>query len=1105
METLNKNPLFSSKSDKNSTNRNQKQMYKQKRKSQVFIAAQSLNDELLNLKSLKRMSIGSVDDLDTRDIIYGQFTTTNTNNNNNSNSNKLKTNKYELETIEQENEVPKDDQSVLRQNKRLTIDTNQYPDFYDNYNDENVSSDDDNDLSSGEDSETQDNLTTMNSIENSYNVTSAEYLDHSNENSNTVLNAIIDKNIHPLDESEDDDDEDKEFTSSLLWVPANKHPSIKPEKYLKYVQGKLETLSTNDDENDNDTNGNKNLKQIGRSRSSNIEEAVLKRKKSLQENDAVALSYASRSKSLSRRPSRLRRSYISDTDDVDRDEEEQEAVKTTANRTPNKNRFSLKEITEELSKMSQNAGFSGNDAVSLARSLSMSIHNQKTNYEDDLDFENDNYYDSEFHNISHESDELSSPTSPTSPNTYILKGSDMDMFDRETEKLKRKKGKYQPSYELEIQPESLDVDDDDNNNYKNGNEESGDYGDDDSDDYVIGLDNGTSQDVGRKVTRGKTIKQVLQQQQREIEAHVNKDRKISSDSKNSISSVDDDQEEYASSFDKEEMKTPKKSTLQRSKFNTYREKSFKNKMQHLNTLKNSKSVDGLTVNTQNLIHISSTPSPTSDSPVLDQRKSSHETVSSSDTGSMHTADDSTNFISSDIKKTRKLSSSNGSVVSSHSSESIKLRMRSSREVLASNIKDSSETSPIDSGSKDDKLHEGKKKNKFYNMLKKSKFKFNKNKDSDEENNSKKLTINTNIIGAKTINTNNDTNLGSLDLSPESNATTTSSPSSPIKLPSFSSKRTLSGSNAKPHASSSPPISSKIQYGMNQDYTPYSPDSDSDDPLAELNQQLTMTDNNKNLNIMTHVDDYNVKTIDEEGVLSPLSPSDMNMFPEDFDMSDNDVEEEEPVLLISNEEIDMDDYDAEEEDDDEYNSTSFVSSLLTSSKIPPVSKTELKPYLFTEDQDGNYSTGKRLFNVTTTTVPVQSTPPITPPATPEKIDYYEDEDEMFEEMEDNGDNLPPRKLTFKDVHRPLVPNSPMKYRDSSFGFPLPPLTMSTIIMFDHRLPVSMERAIYRLSHMKLSENKRELRQQVLLSNFMYSYLNLVNHSLYLQKLEEEGSL
>ncbi|SCV01873.1 LANO_0F13960g1_1 [Lachancea nothofagi CBS 11611] len=100
-------------------------------------------------------------------------------------------------------------------------------------------------------------------------------------------------------------------------------------------------------------------------------------------------------------------------------------------------------------------------------------------------------------------------------------------------------------------------------------------------------------------------------------------------------------------------------------------------------------------------------------------------------------------------------------------------------------------------------------------------------------------------------------------------------------------------------------------------------------------------------------------------------------------------------------------------------------------------------------------------------------------------------------------LPDRKLTFGDVVKPEKPNAPMVFSDSSFGFPLPPLTVSTVVMIDQRLPINVERAIYRLSHLKLGDPKRELRQQVVLSNFMYAYLNLVNHSLYLQQLEEEN--
>lgn len=45
----------------------------------------------------------------------------------------------------------------------------------------------------------------------------------------------------------------------------------------------------------------------------------------------------------------------------------------------------------------------------------------------------------------------------------------------------------------------------------------------------------------------------------------------------------------------------------------------------------------------------------------------------------------------------------------------------------------------------------------------------------------------------------------------------------------------------------------------------------------------------------------------------------------------------------------------------------------------------------------------------------------------------------------------------------------------------------------RFPIHIERAIYRLSHLKLANPRRPLHQQVLLSNFMYSYLALVQQT------------
>lgn len=95
---------------------------------------------------------------------------------------------------------------------------------------------------------------------------------------------------------------------------------------------------------------------------------------------------------------------------------------------------------------------------------------------------------------------------------------------------------------------------------------------------------------------------------------------------------------------------------------------------------------------------------------------------------------------------------------------------------------------------------------------------------------------------------------------------------------------------------------------------------------------------------------------------------------------------------------------------------------------------------------------------------------------------------------------------KTIKRTSKPNQPIEFTDSAFGFPLPPPSHSTLVMIDYRFPVHVERAIYRLSHLKLANPKRSLREQVLLSNFMYAYLNLVDHTLHLeQQMELEENL
>lgn len=111
---------------------------------------------------------------------------------------------------------------------------------------------------------------------------------------------------------------------------------------------------------------------------------------------------------------------------------------------------------------------------------------------------------------------------------------------------------------------------------------------------------------------------------------------------------------------------------------------------------------------------------------------------------------------------------------------------------------------------------------------------------------------------------------------------------------------------------------------------------------------------------------------------------------------------------------------------------------------------------------------------------------------------EGEEEEIIQSNEEKEKLDIQEKLKKSIKRTSKANQPIEFTDSAFGFPLPPPSQSTLIMLDYRFPVHVERAIYRLSHLKLANPKRSLREQVLLSNFMYAYLNLVDHTLHLEQ-------
>ncbi|KAF7723170.1 hypothetical protein EC973_002305 [Apophysomyces ossiformis] len=80
------------------------------------------------------------------------------------------------------------------------------------------------------------------------------------------------------------------------------------------------------------------------------------------------------------------------------------------------------------------------------------------------------------------------------------------------------------------------------------------------------------------------------------------------------------------------------------------------------------------------------------------------------------------------------------------------------------------------------------------------------------------------------------------------------------------------------------------------------------------------------------------------------------------------------------------------------------------------------------------------------------------------------------------SLSMKSLSPKCISRTTERESVAKKRTSRLD--IPPQYINT-----YRLPIHIERAIYRLSHMKLSSPRRPLHHQVLISNFMFWYLSI----------------
>ncbi|CCF55713.1 hypothetical protein KAFR_0A02770 [Kazachstania africana CBS 2517] len=811
-----------------------------KRKSEVLIAARSIDNEVRNVKNLKRLSIGSMDLLIDPEL---EYKVSHVNTNDDLNKRKSWTPDSTTFTGTKVNTRPK--------SKSFGTHIHDPPLVRINNNSDSSSSDEEED--------------------DSIDITRTEYL-HDQTTLQSQRKLPKHRNLSGINSSRQSsrklsndrtDNEDK-LKNNLLWVPASKHPNVKPQNYIELVQDTLQHIHIDDSKSNDNDNINK-------------------------ENDA----HSSKNGSLVRRPSRLRKSYTeyeeeNYQDDYNRNNSNDEENPNIGNfRSSNKGRsVSLKDITEELTKISNKAGLTDSDAITLARTLSMT--GSFSNGTDDMEL------------LSNYSDQQ-------------------------------------------------------DNNFNN-------------------------------------------------DEHYNKN-----------------DDEFASNMlMKNGLTIPQRSSLRRSKFNTYRVRSssapsnihskpINSNIKEPKTFKypyNSKtSIKKSPVNRSNNYTEPVTESPGSISDLYD-----HYAYSSVD-------EETSN--ATNLQET----SNDGSIDSNESSnDSVLVKPSHSESMIHENFDALASDTVTDGWSNvnNENAHflqrnnnNGRLNDELVSKGNQESTHYNKTRSNHSKNRHKPLFTSTNTpMTAKTKNVS--------------------------KKKQTLEEKIVKLFKRKAHRRTSSSSENQI-FGQ--------------EPLKEdvLFEYTTERENSAGDNLEGH------SIHSHESFKSS-----------DSETSDKELPSLQPAVSVVS---------TKKESNASAPPSSASSSSLSSSSSTVIQTVELEG---DESQDVSYEAlkGEDFRN-------------------PE-LSSSETTAEQEKELKSAISSLPPRKLTFDDVKRPEKPNAPIHFSDSAFGFPLPMLTTSTVIMFDHRLGINVERAIYRLSHLKLSDPKRELRQQVLLSNFMYAYLNLVNHTLYMEQ-------
>lgn len=1041
---------------------------KDKRKSEVLIAAKSLDYEIQNVKNLKRLSIGSMDLLLDPELEY----TMNNDSPNNEGFTDDKRKSWSQAKFDmiKENEIAKKDTSIasslstsgidIESDEEDSIDVtraeylHQDPNISVGKDDKTIGS---NLSASSSTSSLNASVSTSSTNNNKYDdsnifkdstsqskllsshrkLSGAGFLRRGSNNilrstrklSSRPTNSVHNNNksCEGINSNDDEslDEENQELTNQLLWVPASQHPNVKPENYLELVQDTLQHITSEECTHSDDSNLH-----------NDSDNQILNNDDSKRRSLDASLK---RHSSMVRRPSMLR-SYYTESHNDDDDDESKEETKTdfdnskivqgstSIHKAPTNSRsISLKEITEELTKISNSVGLTDNDAITLARTLSMtgsysendadksdSIGNSNASYAlsnlDSNESDNENRFASNMFMKNGITIPTRSSLRRSKFNTYKIRGNSQDSSDRSI------------STSSNISTETI-------NRRKQL--------------PFIYSDKNNSQKLDHK--NPLQSPQLAQSNQNNTESpgsitdlydhyrHSSSDWDIESDASQQKDARDEDSDLH---------------TSQESSFNSHESSSDSvlYKPAHGQQLVTERFVDNL--NTGN-----------------NKRDSNERPWSWIDTES------SSEILQNVIDEQQSIE-----------------RLSDSGE----------EPDPVNDDFVNLKVITNKKSAEKINHSKNRHMPiFNLNLHSEKKEGEKVPEV---IVSASTTDSTPIAHLddivssSSSDTSPVSNDASRKTEKQIIDQPSVSTT-TLKESKKETLEEKFVKLFKRRHHHKNEESSKaISSTSQTQEELKKKiskfrskSSKSSTYANTTKTSLVQQVIKQNVtevKPASKSGTALTLPrsnvtqaiPEDVTPIPESKDFAleeEEDITESLPALkpavsvTSSKQTTNMDRSGSRISDDDDVIETVRE---IEGDESQEFSNNDVQ----LRDQDmPNY---------------VEDSP------------QASDEDDSFVDATANTtiEVLPPRKLTFADVKRPDRPNAPIQFTDSAFGFPLPMLTVSTVIMFDHRLGINVERAIYRLSHLKLSDPKRELRQQVLLSNFMYSYLNLVNHTLYMEQ-------